>query len=104
MDQMWQAYSLKVTPLKCKGPSKGHLGLARFYTPWALDTDTTQVLLGAPGDSNFTNSLNIKLQTPRPQGSNDTLESPQAHLYLSPSCSYSITIRASLLQLMGQIA
>jgi len=102
IEQMWQAYTLTVNPLKCKNKGKPQVGLARFITPWAKDT--TQVLLGEPGNSNFTNTLGIKLQTPRPQGSNDTVESPQVHLYLSPTCTYSVTLRASLPQLMGQIA
>ena len=47
--------------------------LCRFVTPWALDT--TQTILGQ--GANFTNKLTAKLQTARPVGSNDTLESPQ---------------------------
>jgi len=103
IDQPWQAYTVHVTPLQCQ-PSKDdkhQLGLARFVTPWAADV--TQVILGGLGDSNFTNKISAKLQAARPTGSNDTLETPQVHLYLNPSCTYSVTIGASMPQMMGQM-
>jgi hypothetical protein len=45
MEQPWQAYQVTVEPLDCRyeaASSRRHYGLARFITPWALDT--TQVL------------------------------------------------------------
>jgi hypothetical protein len=49
VEQPWQAYHVTVEPLECQQPpqegasssSRRHYGLARFVTPWALDT--TQV-------------------------------------------------------------
>ena len=46
MEQPWQAYQVTVEPLECRyeaASSRRHYGLARFITPWALDT--TQVVL-----------------------------------------------------------
>jgi hypothetical protein len=46
MEQPWQAYQVTVEPLECRyeaASSRRHYGLARFVTPWALDT--TQVWL-----------------------------------------------------------
>jgi hypothetical protein len=46
MEQPWQAYQVTVEPLECRyeaASSRRHYGLARFITPWALDT--TQVWL-----------------------------------------------------------
>ena len=47
MEQPWQAYHVTIEPVECQqqetssGPARRHYGLARFVTPWALDT--TQV-------------------------------------------------------------
>ena len=102
MENPWQAYSVKAMPLQCSPPGEGekpHFGLARFFTPWAMDT--TQTLLGQGG--NFTNSITAKLQTARPEGSNDTVATPQIHLFLDPACTYRVTVRAAFPEMMGQL-
>ena len=63
--------------------------------------DTTQTLLGQGG--NFTNSISAKLHTARPEGSNDTIASPQIHLFLDPACTYRVTVRAAFPEMMGQL-
>ena len=56
MEQPWQAYKVTVEPTECRyeatsSTTRRHYGLARFLTPWALDT--TQVgkwcCWGGPG-------------------------------------------------------
>ena len=102
MENPWQAYSVKAMPIQCSMPGEGekpHFGLARFFTPWAMDS--TQTLLGQGG--NFTNSITAKLQTARPEGSNDTTATPQIHLFLDPACTYRVTVRAAFPEKMGQL-
>lgn len=101
IDHPWQAYNVKVQPEYCADQSKPSFGLARFITPWA--NDDTQVLLGNDMTlGNFTNTVSAKLQTPRPEGLDPSVH-PQVHMYLNPSCTYSITIQSSMPQIMGQI-
>jgi len=102
MENPWQAYTVRATPLQCAAPTEGekqHFGLMRFETPWAADA--TQTLLGLGG--NFTNHLTAKLQAARPEGSNDTVEAPLVHLHLDPACTYRVTIRAAFPGIMGQL-
>merc|ERR1719500_2036535 len=102
MENPWQAYSVKALPVQCSTPGEGekpHFGLAKFFTPWAMDS--TQTLLGQGG--NFTNSITAKLQTARPEGSNDTTATPQIHLFLDPACTYRVTVRAAFPEMMGQL-
>jgi len=99
IDNPWQAYVVTAVQSKCAATEeeKPHFGLARFITPWA--NDATHVLLGK-GEPN---SITAKLQTPRPTGSNDTLETPQIHFYLDPACTYAIKVYPSIPQMMGQM-
>jgi len=101
IDHPWQAYVVTASPSQCspKTDEKPHFSLARFITPWA--NDATQTLIGQ--GQNFTNSITAKLQTPRPSGSNDSVETPQVHFYFDPACTYTIKVYPSIPQMMGQM-
>jgi glycosylphosphatidylinositol deacylase len=95
IDHPWQAYTVTAESAQCGE----RVSMARFITPWA--NDATQVLLGQ--GQNFTNSITAKLQTPRPVGSNDSVETPQVHFYLDPACTYTIKVSPSIPKMMGQM-
>jgi hypothetical protein len=46
VEQPWQAYRVTVEPMECRqeaATSRRHYGLARFFTPWALDTTQVEI-------------------------------------------------------------
>ncbi len=96
VDEMWQAYNIKVTPLgKCA--DEEHFGYMRMVTPWARDA--TQALI----EGNATTQLVARLQSPRPKDG-AYYRNPEMRVYLNPSCRYKIEIQSSLPAMFGQIA
>jgi len=97
LTEPWQAYDIKVTRLNnCQGDK--YNGLMEFVTPWANDATHTFI-----GGINMTHSMAARLQTPKPASEEEYFRAPEMHLFLPPTCQYSIQIQSNLIRMWGQI-
>uniref|UniRef100_T1IRN3 GPI inositol-deacylase n=1 Tax=Strigamia maritima TaxID=126957 RepID=T1IRN3_STRMM len=90
---LWQAYSVKVTPL-CKRCKNNFTSVMRFYVPWNNEDVYTLINCTDGGQTV------VKLQSAKPDV---PYSDPQIHFYLDPQCQFRITVSGAFSDILGQI-
>ncbi|XP_041120661.1 GPI inositol-deacylase-like isoform X2 [Polyodon spathula] len=90
--QMHQAFTIRIES-RCQTPQEGKHSVYRLRVPWFREDSFTT----ASGSS--VTQISARLHSPRPDNTSTT----SLQLHTCPGCRYTVTIRTSVFQVLGQI-
>ncbi|XP_041118286.1 GPI inositol-deacylase-like [Polyodon spathula] len=93
--QMHQAFTIRIES-RCQTPQEGKHSVYRLRVPWFREDSFTTARYSS-GSS--VAQISARLHSPRP----DNTSTASLQLHTSPECQYTVTIRTSVFQVLGQI-